>query len=569
VDVATTFLVANVVQNPNNIQVSSDGIYFIDTESIKNQIEVKDIFGIFKHENIFVISAVRNGQNCLTRINFDPQVPRRYNISPGNKGCVCSELNGAHYFAPTKGGNIVFINSSDSQLKNNQIIVYSLTNTEFDDMTFNEMFKLTYKIPQYVDPAKNGIREVIQSGTVFTIYKNSAQWNRDDSGANANILAINEGSYSDLQSFDDYSLIADGELSVEISANDVKMFLLKAPYLLIDTGKILTANKDKETKLQITIKDDKATTGVSATASIFVYEKSTGAVQIDNIDKVLSGIEIDANSNTKLNFDYSAIQVGNSVKSTFDFKDNSSVLKVDTSSVTQKQSFTFSNGDLIENLTAFSTDGASAFAFDSVNNQEDIVKFYACRAENKFSTVCDKKGEISLHGLIYNDKVVSNKGITFVTAKKPLSDTVFSSFFTWFNHKTGVWDYELYKQDILDFAIADSVNGDFFTAIAFKSYVQFAQFYKNYTFGNRNIVTIDKDDVGLSQFCPKRVFENPRNPNLVWIFTDCEDEQHLVSVYMDAKQGTYKVESVRWLSDSNNIQSYSDICVIGDEIIFY
>lgn len=102
-------------------------------------------------------------------------------------------------------------------------------------------------------------------------------------------------------------------------------------------------------------------------------------------------------------------------------------------------------------------------------------------------------------------------------------------YFNWWGHQTQKWNYEVYFKEIKDFAQIDTREGYLYSILAFTDSIQISRFFQNWSYGSRFTRVFDKDDVNLDAFCPENIITNPRDKDYVWVLSNCDGAQNLIS----------------------------------------
>lgn len=163
----------------------------------------------------------------------------------------------------------------------------------------------------------------------------------------------------------------------------------------------------------------------------------------------------------------------------------------------------------------------------------------------------------------FTQKLRSNKGVTVTVASKTVGQddnarTYF--YFNWYCHHNESWNYEVYSKPIIDVATIDTTEGNLYTLIAFNDSIQFSRFFTKWSFGSRFVQIFDKNDVDVDELCPDNIVFNPKEKNTVWVFSNCNRNQSLLSFEIQG-DGTLKFLTSRWVS-SDPVSTSQQACVL-------
>lgn len=483
------------------------------------------------------------------------EFPYTYRIYAGGMGVVCAEDTNNDFFGPSMNSNIVSFSNTSKILK-----LYTLTDTEKDTPVFTFQSQITLD----QSPAKVGskIRDIHTANNSYSFRLVSSSGVQDSGEGTYGVIRA-DGLDSEGYSAKDTVDFVVNQIRLSASLSKVSFYLLEQPFIFFEDS-VLETGIEKKVTITVTDQDNGP---ASVEGSFTRYDSGSDVIQVVG-EANFQDIEVDVNSTTRHNYDYSFVKQGNNLSYKFDYNGVEGLTSIEKTWTDHK---IFTNDDKSNRIgfadyDSIAIDSASALTF----SKETGVKFFTCSPENAFATQCQETGDIPPHGLQFTQKLKSNKGVTVTVASKTIgedNDAQTYFYFNWYCHKGRTWNYEVYSKPIIDIETIDTTEGTLYTVIAFNDSIQFSRFFTNWSYGSRFVQVFDKNDVDVDELCPEDIIFNPKEKNLVWIFSNCNRNQNLLSFEI-LEDGTLKFVTSRWVS-SDRVTVSNKACVLIDEFVIF
>lgn len=300
---STTFLSAKIYGSVKmmgaNIELKPDNSFQVDPENFDGQIDPDTITTIYEHENELFFASKRledkyKNRLCLSKIEVG-EFPYTYRVYAGGVGVVCAEETDGDFFGPSMNSNIVSFSNSQKTLS-----VYTLTDTEKDTPVFTK--QSTFTLDNSVLKAGTAVRDIHTANNSYTIRLVSGK-SIDDSGEGTYGLIRADGLNSEGYSPKDTVNFVINQIRLSVTLEKVSFYLLEQPFIFFE-DEVLEFGVEKKVTITVTDKENKPAV---VEASFTRYQTGSAIIQIVG-ESNFQDIEVDVNSTTKHNYDYSFVK---------------------------------------------------------------------------------------------------------------------------------------------------------------------------------------------------------------------------------------------------------------------
>lgn len=508
----------------------------------------------YEFENQLYVSAPRIDKSnhlCLTRLTLS-SIQKIASLE--DDAFYCSDIT-TGFLGFGHGGEIFEFIPADKMVSAKSVIWSPLVKTP----TVNDIGEFIIKDGLW--DGKSGIRE-IRKGFGNYLLRFAKDKGIDDSGKNSIVVAdgylqmqfnANEGNVNALVNV----------FNLEFTQKFLNLYVLQGAYYVLNTIQPDTARVD----ISILVKDAETPDGVTASGSWYVVKDPFDTVEFASY--VHPPLEIYPGGYSRFNFPYSTIATGNDLRFEVNFNSDPYLENFETQSkLYQDHEVAMSvnlNRDDIDIQEFHVMSGAAVF-----QNATQIY-WFVCTEENEFATQCFDLESVPTYGMNLQTRMDGALQVIYSWTYKDASpdNSAAFSYFNWYEFGLdggrGSWQYEYYDGRIVDVGHTRTIDGNVYTVIAFTDRVMISLFFDDWSYGNRKNVVFTKDDINDRDFCPKQVSFNPKQRSVIYVFSDCEDEQQIVVFTVD-EIGSVAYEYSHFLG--NDFKD-PEICVLEDEIVIY